>query len=437
VTAADSHYRLVQWAAHVLRTTPDKIRLWERLIFTAFIVTLLVFGAREANLLEAADAWWLDRMAYADRPTLGAPVVVVAITDENYYDPELFGGMSPLDPDALLHILKRVTEHRPQGVILDILIHPAPNERPDRAAARARLLRFLASATDGPRIILVRDLNSEGRERRADDPNWALFDELTTSAHLAWACPSIRRSGAYVRAVPLRYHDDEGCALNLPTVLGAAVTTFRLEPDRPQPWWADHERTDPTTPHRVRFSGCFLDLGSSLTPHHVDAALVLSQPVVEGARSLLTDKIVLIGGTFQAGRDLLPTVVGNMPGVCVWAEAIASWIRHDTLQEPAAVIVFALEFLVGIIAGLLLARFGPALGLFSGLLILIPLTVLFSMLTFGNRVLFVNFLPSFVGVYLHYQIEVHWEIRSLKRKIVLLLKNQPAKASNGLNQQGG
>jgi hypothetical protein len=106
-----------------------------------------------------------------------------------------------------------------------------------------------------------------------------------------------------------------------------------------------------------------------------------------------------------------------MAGVYMWAEAIASWIRHDALREPLTTITFALEFLIGVVAGLLLVRLGPALGLLFSVLIVGPLTVVFSLLTFGDRVLFVNFMPSFMGVYLHYQVEVHWEIRDLKKRL--------------------
>ena len=73
--------------------------------------------------------------AHLKRQIMGRQVVV-AITDESYYDPKLFGGRSPLDPDALMGITERVLEHRPKGVILDILIHPAAGESPDRVAAR-------------------------------------------------------------------------------------------------------------------------------------------------------------------------------------------------------------------------------------------------------------------------------------------------------------
>ena len=417
MTVAGAHFRIVHWAVRRLGTTPEKFKKWERMLVTALLVTVLVFVIRNAGLLQPAESFWLDRMAYADRPEFNAPIVVVAITEQDFYDPELFRGTSPLDPEAVARILERVTEHRPRGVVLDLLIHPAPAESPERAAARSRLYQSLEETAGRFPIILVRDLAAEKRERRADDPNWLAFDRITASPRLVWACPAIQLSGRSVREVPLRYGDQGAMALGLPTVLGAAVDAFGLHARHATPWWAHHEKSDETTPRRIRFSGHFIEHESLVTQHYVSTRLILSRPAAEGSRSLLTDRIVLGGGTFRAGRDTLPTVVGSMAGVCVWAEAVASWIRDDTLREPMLIFGSALEFLVGVLAASLLVSLGPALGLLASILILIPLTIFFSMLTFGQGILFVNFLPSFAGVYLHYQIEVHWEIHNLKRKI--------------------
>ena len=57
--------RFVKWAARVLRTTTDKIESWERLIITAFVVSLVVLLARKAGLLEVADVFVVNK---ADRP---------------------------------------------------------------------------------------------------------------------------------------------------------------------------------------------------------------------------------------------------------------------------------------------------------------------------------------------------------------------------------
>jgi hypothetical protein len=369
-------------------------------------------------LLEGFENRWLDMMASIDRPQFDAPIAVVTITDADYYDPALFHGMSPLHPDMLARVLKSVLDHRPVGVVLDVQIHPAAHETDERGEARQGLYRLVdsTSAAGGPPIVLVRDLEAERRELSSRDTKGPAWESMTSNSRLIWADPSIGRSDGYVRSVPCYHGDEEGKVSPTPTILGAAILTFGLVPRRViSPWIA--EEAHPMSPWRIRFSGRFLEDTTFVTPYRTDVRALLSTPVVEGQRSLLTDRIVLIGGTYYAGRDFHPTVVGSMAGVYVWAEAIASWIRHDAVRGPRESITFALEFLVGVVAGLLLIRFGPALGLLYCLLLVGPLTVFFSLLTFGDRVLFVSFLPSFVGVYLHYQIEVHREIRHLRGRL--------------------
>jgi len=418
--------RFVRWAARVLRTQERNIVVWERLILTSFLVTLVVYAMRNGHVTDSLEARWLDLMAVADRPSFKAPIAVVAITDADYYDPSLFGGTSPLNPGALARVLRRVLEHNPSGLILDVQIHPAVGETEERTRARLRLYRMLDSTSTGggPPIVLVRDLQAEVVEQIPNDSMRVAWKKLISNRRLFWASPSIERSGGYVRSLPRYITGDEAQAPTLPTILGAAITAFGLVPHRSVPWWTIDE-THPTSQWRIRFTGLFLEDTPAVTPHRTNARALLSSPHIEGQRSLLTDRIVLVGGTYYAGRDRQPTAVGDMAGVYVWAEAIASWIRHDALREPLGPITFALEFLIGVVAGLLLVRLGPAFGLLGSLLIVGPLTVVFSLLTFGDRVLFVNFLPSFMGVYLHYQAELHWEIRQLKRQLRLVAGSRP------------
>ncbi len=415
--------RSVLRAARTLHTTTDKIYVFRRLILTSFLVTLAVFGARKAHLLDGVENRWLDLMANADRPSFDVPIVVVGISDKDYYDPSLFGGTSPLEPGALGRMVSTVLAHKPRGVVLDVLIHPSPGESPQRSIARENLYRLLLDASEFLPIVVVRDPASEALERRIEEPGWRTFDALTKNPHLTCASAGVRRSRGYVRAIPLRYQDDDPAVGNLPTVLGATVTAMGLESEHSSSWLFRRHENDPVKPRRIRFSKCFLEAGSSVDPHYVDSASLLSQAAIPGARSLLRDQIVLVGGTFHAGRDVLPTVVGDMAGVYVWAEAIASWIRGDALREPLELISFLLEFFIGVLAGYLLVRLGPFFGFVSSLAVVGPLTIFFSLLTFGDRVQFVNFLPSFLGVYLHYQyyqIEVHSEIRRLKAEIARL-----------------
>lgn len=425
--------RFARWAAHILRTDERTIEAWERLILTSFAVTLLVYGARTAHLLRGVETRWLDLMASADHPKFDAPITVVAITDADYHDATLFDGMSPLHPKALTRILEGVLAHRPRGVVLDVQIQPAAHESADRAAARLRLYQMLERASaSGPPVVLIRDFAAEGIEQSTNDTLRTAWTNLCSNSRLVWADASIERSGGFVRALP-RYNEvSHRPAPALPTVLGGAITAFGLVPHRSVPRWAEEEE-HPSAPWRIRYTGLFLEEAPPITPYRTDVRALLSIPLVPGQSSILTDRIVLVGGVYLASRDFQPTVLGDMAGVYVWAEAIASWIRHDALREPLAPITFALEFLIGVVAGLLLVRFDAALGLLLSVLIITPLTVLFSLLTFGDRVLFVSFLPSFLGVYLHYQVELHYKIRHLKREIQLL--EGVAKTSSALPVQ--
>lgn len=390
---------------------------WWQLAMTSLGVTLAVFLLRGYGLLSGMENRWLDLMADIDRPEFAAPVVVVAITDEDYFDPSLFGGVSPLDPGALARILERVLEHRPRGVILDIQVHPAVHESPSRAQHRMHLYRLLesAGALGHAPIILVRDFAAERVERSVDAAVRERWESLTRSQGLVWADPRLGYPNGRVRELPLRHEGQGMPGISLPTVLGAAVEQFRLAPEGPSPWWT--EEGEPSALWRIRFTGHFLEEHTLLSPHHISAGKLLAGPTVGGQQSMLTDRIVLIGGAYHAGRDLQATPVGDMAGVYVWAEAIASRIRDDALREPTAALALILEFLIGALAGILLLHFGPAYGLLLGLLVVGPMAILCSLLTFGSGVLFVNFLPSVLGVYLHYQIEIHREIRRLKRQL--------------------
>jgi CHASE2 domain-containing sensor protein len=412
--------RIVRWFAGVLRIEEDRLAKWGRLIITAFLVTLSVYAARELHLLRGIETRWLDTMAEVDRPSFDAPVTVVTISDADYFDPSLFGGMSPLDPGALAHVLGHVLDHRPKGLIVDVQLHPAFHESAERAQARLRLYRMLDSTAvaGGPAIVLVRDLAAERRERTSDDTMRTRWEDLTKNDRIAWADPTLMREGGYVRTLPCYKPSKRHEPTFRPTILGAAITAFGLEPRRSIPGWLTREEPASSS-WNIRYTGMFLEDSSRVTPYRTDCRTLLSTPIIPGQRSLLANRIVLVGGTYLAGRDFQPTVVGSMAGVYVWAEAIASWIRHDALCEPRAGIVFALELLIGILTGFLLVRFGPAFGLLYSLLIVGPLCVLFSLMTFGDRILFVSFLPSFVAVCAHYQVEVHHELRALRLRLAL------------------
>jgi hypothetical protein len=202
----------------------------------------------------------------------------------------------------------------------------------------------------------------------------------------------------------------------MPTVLTAAAQAFSLAPRRTPSRWLVEERP-PTEPWPILYTGVFIADTSMVTPNRISAGALLSRPRGPGERSVLAGRIVLIGGTYYAGRDLEVTPVGNMPGVYIWAEAIASWMRGDAPQIPRAPINFTLQFLIGVIAAWLLVRFGLRFGVLYIVLLEVPLAVIFSLLTLGNRIGFTGFLPPAFGVVISYVLEIELERRKLLHRL--------------------
>ncbi len=395
-----------------------KFRALERLVLTALVIAASVQVLRHQHAFDAIEVRWLDFLAYLSRPSFEAPVVVVAVTDEAYHDPGLFGGMSPLDPAALRRLVVSVARHRPLGAVLDVQIHPAPHESPDRAAARLGLYATLDSLalSGGPRWILIRDARAEavaGAGAGTDSLRRA-WEALTSNSRILWADATLsnRRDGM-VRGVPRFYSEGTSQAVS-PTILGAAAELLESRTGSSPSHGGDHE--GPESPWHIRYTGRFLEDSGPITSHLVDARLVVSGAGV-GNPSLLSDKLLLIGGTHQEGRDAHLTPVGEMAGVFVWAEAIASWIRRDALHEPPEWLMLLAEVVLGVLSGLILLRFGPGPGLGLNLLLIVPLALVTSALTYGDGVLFLNFLPSAIAVYLHYQIELHHELGHLRREV--------------------
>ncbi len=411
-----AHWRArlrIVWPRPLFRPDAHQVAAFKRLTLTALSVALFVYLLKMASLLEGVEMRWLDFLAYLDRPAFREPVTVVGITEEDFHSPQLFRGIAPLDPAVLSRILERVAAHRPRAVLVDIQIHPAPWETPERVSGRMQLyatLHRIAHEAHVP-VILARDPDAEPELKDLPDSLARAWAALVNDHEIHWSDPLLWTSEGVVRSAS-RWTMLDGHVSERPSLLGSTIQALDLKPREEPAWYIEEEH--PHEPWQIRFSGHFIEDTTAVSPTRLSAGVLLSSSFVPGQRNLLTDRIALVGGLYPEGRDTHLTPVGEMAGVYVWAEAIASWIRHDALREPPEWIALLLECIVGVLTGLLLLRYGPGFGLLWSLLAIVPLTIVFSMLTFGDRVLFLNFLPSFFAVYVHYQVELHLVIRELR-----------------------
>lgn len=76
-----------------------------------------------------------------------------------------------------------------------------------------------------------------------------------------------------------------------------------------------------------------------------------------GDRGVLRDRIVLLGGAYREGRDVHHTPLGEMSGIRIQAQIIATELDGGGEPRPSVVGVVALQFIVGCVLVLLFLQF--------------------------------------------------------------------------------
>lgn len=127
------------------------------------------------------------------------------------------------------------------------------------------------------------------------------------------------------------------------------------------------------------------------------------------------DRIVLIGGSYRAGRDVIISPMGAKPGVSLVADAV----RTELGQGPIEPLRDGLAFLVDVLIGALIVYIsfrcpvGVALALI--LLALPVMTAVGSFVAFATLAKWVNFVPVVLGMLIHQLYDYGAEYRRLAR----------------------
>jgi CHASE2 domain-containing sensor protein len=389
-------------AAARTRVTPDEggslLGIAVRSAVASALVTLL-YGT---GSLSGMQATWADAFERVFKPTASRRVAVVAITDGDYASRDLFGGVSPLDPAVLQRLLERLAAHRPAAVAVDIQLQPPAYEPAPRQASRLALyatLDRLARSSEARWILIAPEELQPPSSDAATQAAWDALLRLPTqgAAQLTWAAAQLTAEDGLVRHIPLCTRP-QGNAAPQPTVLGALVSavdpTVRCAP-------GVHA---PSPVQRIRYTGAF-----SRTAQSAGAGRLFSVGDILGPAgppngdTILTGKVIVLGGTFGAGFDTHWTPAGTMYGVEVWAEAFDSWWRKDALYEPPWLLVFLLQTAIGVTSGWLTLRLSTFWRYATAILGMGTLTVLFTWISFGAGFIVASSLPSFFAAQMNVQ----------------------------------
>jgi adenylate cyclase len=327
--------------------------------------SLLVTAASAMGYLEFLQVPSLDLMMSLQGQRFASAVVIVAIDDAAF---ESLGRRQPLSREYLARLLRALQRSGAAVVGLDVALTSSTTLADDAALAQA-ILDFTQDGVS--RVVLAETVGPESGP--LSDPAF-LRAVVRGSSRIPVDDDGVIRRAAFALA---RDTDPPEPAFSLAIAarlagldqrtLQMAVQT--VDGKVPLPTWRSDEgwalAAGPPIPFhagelwRINFAG---PAKSFLT---IPSGAVVSQSEPEGTiawNNPLRDRIVLVGGTFQDGRDSFPTPHGLLPGVEVHANLVHMLVTRRFIQAFGWAISLGVQVAVCLLTGVALIALRPLAG---------------------------------------------------------------------------
>ncbi|MDR3698219.1 MAG: CHASE2 domain-containing protein [Candidatus Sulfopaludibacter sp.] len=302
-------------------------------------VLFVLAGAGATRFLESSNllAWpqraLLDSMPSTLTSTPSRALVIVTIDDDDYA--ERFHRRSPLDPGQVAAIIGAIQYFAPKAIGVDLDTgdwNPHDAARVPAAPGRLVWARLFDADPSGPLRIANLD------KVLGSDDSTVCFGLTAMQAD----------SDLRVRQYPGEYHWVRGGQTvaypSFPLVVQQVVkdgTCPRQE--KPQSEDARTEANWNENRLLIRYRGEGHEIRKIPAGALMDtleiAAHSPENPAVDRMRSLLAGNVVLLGGTYKAGRDSYPTPVGMVAGVEILGQAILT-ARDGPIREAGSGLIW-------------------------------------------------------------------------------------------------
>lgn len=376
---------------------PRRQKFWRYIahgLFWMALANVINLGFAHTSLGRRMVNANLDALFASRNIAVSPDIIVVWITDEDYNNPALFAGVSPLKPEVLIRVIKAIVQCDPRAVGIDF---DTSAWTPGQFDARA------ISPNDVP-IVWARaavEAGAPGGEAHAsqDLPHLQLNNALGGAEDICYGAPAylpdeddvVRQYRQYIPGGSGEFFPS--LALNLAEVYrhgaGACRKTTRQLPS-----------SDAAESKLINYRGA----ASAFSHLSVGALLKLVESEDWRANNPLKQKLVLLGGDYRAARDFYMTPVGNLPGVDILANTAQAQLPGNALTLGPGWLdtVGYLESLVLLVAFYYLPhRWGLLVTLLTGPLYALAL----NWLAFQWGGAFLTFVPSFVGLVVHRIVE--------------------------------
>jgi len=342
------------------------------------VISVLTLFLERTGWASGFEMAALDGVVLAGRALEPENVVIVAITEQDYAAADLFDETSPLDPRVVHEVIDAIVAGGPRAIGVDL-------------DTSSRKFRTFAPSRHWPPIVWA--CNAE------PVPGTHLFDVGEVLGGQDLDPPPVRGVALLPASFDSVLREYRRWFHTIPA--GARHASFpRAVAELANPRLAAHDEAD----------GEDLILNSLTSPASVPRIAVrdvLSASAGEGWKDgPLDGKVVILGGTYRAGRDRHRTPGGERDGVELMAQAVELELQGAGIHHVGHIRMFFAELFAGMILAWIGHRYSPIGNLFLSLGAVPVLGVLCSVVVFASLSLWANFALPLVGVVLHQMYEL-------------------------------
>jgi hypothetical protein len=340
-----------------------------------------------------------------------AKVVVIDIDDQSYSG--CFEGVSPLKPSKVVQLVNYALGRGAKVVAVDLITDSSDYRSARFNTNPGQTLIWAATAEAKDLDISFVDWLF-GTTAQPMAPGQALGQKIEPDSPFHWAVPAYPRDeDLRIRRLP-RYYPWSGHENRfLSTLPRRTAMEFSL---------LEHRSFDSDADEvMVTFQGEKLErmlareILACPTSDQMAAGqfdnLFLNASIANQKPNHLEGRIVLIGGTFSAGRDFHETPLGTRPGVVINANAIQAELSGHFIHDPPKFWLFILDLSIGSVVAYIIWVAGvkkPRPLIWISIIAVVLLYVLAGILLYSSDILWLSWTGALIGALVGFVVQM-WD----------------------------
>lgn len=343
--------------------------------------------------------WFIQRLELTNLDALfvlfsghtASNITIVEISDDDYGDKKMFSGVSPLKPTVIGQLIQAIDSAGAQVIGVDVLTADWPTDSVRNHQVRA------------PVVWVQGVVETDGAMRLEPVMGGNDLD-------LCEGPPALEQIDGMIRRYFPRLFLNNRSVSSFTTVLKQVAQDSRTT--------CKQLRTAATADDAPGESNYIAFIGGPSVFQRLSAGDVLAgwQAPEWSQKQILKDRIVLLGGAYRHARDRYATPVGEMYGVEILANILASEMTNATVKEAGLITFIIADLLLGLGIITIAYYLHPSWSLPATFLGAPILGVTLNMLLFAGWRYYLSFMPMVVGVVVHSIVEHVREHRHLLRE---------------------